>query len=143
MLAIKHLFHIAAPREQVYEAISSIEGLQGWWTVQVSGESEVGGILSFRFGEHGPDMKVLALEPNQEVRWECVAGIPGWTGNVISFKLDENEGKTRVRFIHEGWSETDDQYAAINFTWGRYLVSLRQLCQTGVGAAFGSEQYAQ
>jgi uncharacterized protein YndB with AHSA1/START domain len=140
--SIKHLFHINASREKVFEAISTINGLSNWWTTKTSGNAAVGGTIQFRFGEMGgPDMKVTGLKQNDKVSWECVASPHGWVGNTFSISLDENEGKTRVRFSHDGWEKQDDFYAGCCFSWGRYMESLRQYCQTGTGQAFGSEGY--
>lgn len=86
-------------------------------------------------------MKVTELKADEKVSWECVASPYGWLGHTFSFLLDENEGKTRVRFSHDGWDEQGDYYAACSMSWGRYMESLRQLCQTGRGEAFGSEGY--
>ena len=141
MPAIKHLFHIAAPREKVYEAITTIDGLASWWTTQTSGESKPDGIIQFRFGEFGNDMKVIAMKKNELLKWECVAGPADWLGTTIQFQLDDNDGKTRTRFEHANWKEANDFYASCSFTWGRYMESLRQLCQTGKGQAFGTEGY--
>ena len=141
MASIKHLFHINASKEKVFEAISTIEGLKNWWTVQTAGSPEVGGIIEFRFGEFENDMKVLELKPNESLTWECVASAPDWVGTKFTFNLDTNDGKTRVRFEQSGWKETGDFYAACCFSWGRYMESLRQFCQTGKGEAFGSEGY--
>ena len=52
--------------------------------------------------------------------------------------MDENNGKTRVRYSYEGFEEMDDAYANMNYSSGKYLESLRQFCQTGTGEAFGS-----
>ena len=141
MASIKNLFHINAPKEKVYKAISTIEGLSNWWTTQTTGESKVDGIIQFRFGEGGPDMKVIEMKPNESVTWECVAGPEDWMGTTFTFNLDENEGKTRVRFEQAGYKEANDFYASCAFSWGRYMESLRQYCQTGNGEAFGSEGY--
>lgn len=141
MASIKNLFHINAPKEKVYKAISTIEGLSNWWTTQTSGDAKVDGVIQFRFGEGGPDMKVKELNPGESVTWECVAGPEDWLGNTFTFNLDENEGKTRVRFEQAGWKEANDFYAACSFSWGRYMESLRQYCQAGKGEAFGSEGY--
>jgi uncharacterized protein YndB with AHSA1/START domain len=139
--AIKHLFHIAAPREKVFEVLTTIDGLAAWWTVQTTGSSSLGDTIQFRFGEMGPDMKVTEIKPGESISWECTASPYGWLGHTFHFQLDENEGKTRVRFSHEGWEQPDDFYAICSFAWGRYMESLRQLCQTGKGEAFGSEGY--
>jgi uncharacterized protein YndB with AHSA1/START domain len=142
MASIKHLFHINAPQEKVFEALTTIKGLSGWWTNNVSGESKVGGVIEFRFGDFGgPDMKVKEIKPNELVTWECVGKNDGWLGHIFTFQLDINDNKTRVRFEQSGWNETEDFYASCNFSWGRYMESLRQLCQTGKGEAFGSEGY--
>jgi len=139
--SIKHLFHISAPRQKVFEAITTIEGLSNWWTTKTAGNSSAGGIIQFRFGDEGPDMKVIESKPNERVKWECIASPHGWTGHIITFLLDENEGKTRVRFSHDGWREQDDFYAICSFSWSQYMISLRLLCQTGKGEAFGSAEF--
>ena len=141
MMSIKNLFHINAPKEKVYEAISTIEGLSNWWTTQTSGDSNIDGVIQFRFGAQGPDVKVTELKPNESITWECIAGPEDWLGTTFSFKLDENEEKTRVRFEQAGYKEANDFYASCAFSWGRYMESLRQYCQTGKGQAFGSENY--
>jgi len=142
MAAIKHLFHINAPREKVYHAITSLDGLSNWWTIQASGETKLGGIIEFGFGNQMlTKMKVISLQSNQVLRWECVSGFDEWKGTIVSFELNDNEGKTLVRFVHDKWKKTNDFYAACSFSWGRYLESLRQLCQTGKGQAYGSEGY--
>ncbi len=140
--SIKHLFHINASKQKVFEAISSINGLSNWWTIQTTGNTAVGGIIQFRFATMGGmDMKVTELKPNESVAWECVASDHGWIGNTFSIRLDENDGKTRIRFSHNGFTEQDDSYASVCFSWARYMESLRQFCQTGKGEAFGSEGY--
>jgi uncharacterized protein YndB with AHSA1/START domain len=138
----KHLYHIDAAQEYIFKAISTIEGLSNWWTVQTAGDTAVGGEIQFDFGDFtGPKMKVIASVPNSKVVWECIDSPHGWIGNTFTFLLDENDGKTRVRFSHDGFPEQDDFFAICNFSWGRYLQSLRQYCQTGKGEAFGSDGY--
>lgn len=138
--AIKHLFHISASKQKVFEAVSTINGLSNWWSVKTTGSDSVNGIIQFRFGEMGgPDMKVTEAKSPEKLSWECVASPHSWVGHTFTFALDDNDGKTRVRFSHDGWAEQDDFYAICSFTWGRYMESLRQYCQTGKGEAFGSE----
>jgi len=143
MSEIKHLFHIAVPKEKVYEAITTIKGLSGWWTTQTTGECICGGIIRFRFGSQGNDMKVISMKKDEWVQWECIAGPEEWVGTRLTFQLNNCEGRTRVRFEHAGWRNANDFFAGCTFTWGRYMESLRQLCQTGKGEAFGSEGYRQ
>ena len=142
MVSIKHLFHINASKDKVYNTVSTIEGLSNWWTTDTKGESRVGGIITFTFAAFGShDWKVTEQKPNELVSWECINGPADWVGTTITFKLDESDGKTRVRFSQDAWKEANDFYAGCNFSWGRYMESLRQLCQTGKGEAYGSPGY--
>ena len=138
MATIKHLFHIAAPQQAVYDAISTINGLKGWWTTQVTGDGAPGGTMAFRFNGIGPDFTVSSLDEGKSLAWECTAGFPDWIGTRVTIALDQNEGKTRVRFEHNGFAQTDDSFASCSFGWSRYMESLRQLCQTGAGTPFGA-----
>lgn len=140
--SIKHLFHIDASLQNVFEALSTIEGLSNWWTTQTEGKAEKGGTIQFDFGTYtGPKMKVLEQTTNKQVVWECVGSEHGWQGHIFTFSLDENDGKTRIRFSQSGWEENGDFYGHCNFSWGRYMQSLRQYCQTGKGEAFGSDGF--
>jgi uncharacterized protein YndB with AHSA1/START domain len=142
MAEIKHLFHIKAPRQKVYDAIANKTGLSNWWTTQVAGDDRPGGVLQFKFGDHGVlEMKVTEMKPGELVKWDCINGAADWVGTNFIFALDENEGMTRVRFTQAGWREANDLFANCNFSWGRYMESLRQLCEKGRGKAFGSDNY--
>jgi len=142
MTTIKHLFHIDAPQEKVYQALTTIDGLSNWWTKYTSGETALREIIEFSFGTPLiTKMKVISLVPDQLVRWECIDGLDDWKKTIVSFQLGQNEGKTLVRFEHDKWKKANDLYAACSFSWSRYLESLRQLCQTGNGQAFGTEGY--
>jgi hypothetical protein len=82
-------------------------------------------------------MKVINLDRNL-VEWDCVEANPDWLGTHVKFQLEEQPDKIIVRFTQSGWKETSDFFADCNFNWGRYLVSLKNLCETGKGSPFGS-----
>ena len=42
----------------VYDALTTVEGLAGWWTDDTKGDGDVGGVLEFRFPVGGFDMEV-------------------------------------------------------------------------------------
>lgn len=137
MYSIKHLYHIDAPVEDVYKALTTINGLQGWWTTQTAGNTALERVIEFRFGErYFNHMKVETLIENKAVQWKCMDGAEDWIGTIVSFELDTNENKTRLRFNHDNWRENNDFYAQCSFTWARYLESLRQLLQNGKGQPF-------
>jgi hypothetical protein len=86
----------SASLDNVYKALATVEGLSRWWTSDTQGESKVGGVLQFRFGGGGFDMKVLELQPGKRVLWEVVDGPEEWLGTKISFDLKQNGDWTVV-----------------------------------------------
>ncbi len=79
----------------------------------------------------------LIDESDSSISWKCVGHTsPAWLNTVMSFSLDRNENKTRVRFSHSNWNKENDAYASTTFGWHKYLVSLRDLCETGKGNPF-------
>ncbi len=137
MYCIKHLFHINASKEEVYKALTTIESLSQWWTNQTSGNPALDGIIEFRFGkQYLNTMKVETLVENKTVQWKCIDGASDWRNTIISFELDKNENKTRLRFKHNNWPTNSDFFAQCSFSWARYLESLRQLLEKGKGQPF-------
>ena len=119
---------------QVYEALTTIEGLSAWWTTDTKGQAEVGGVQEFRFAKGGFDMVVLELDPAKGVLWEVVDGPPEWIGTTVRWQLKEEDGYTIVLFAHEGWREPVEFMHHCSTKWATFLLSLKQLIETGTGA---------
>lgn len=133
MVDILHRVGIVAPREKVYAALTTVEGLAGWWTSDTTGDPE--SALEFRFGEVGGfDLKVLELRPNERVQWEIVAGPEEWIGTTVSFELTTDGDWTIVRFTHAGWREPVEFMNHCSTKWAIFLMSLKALVETGTGA---------
>jgi Activator of Hsp90 ATPase homolog 1-like protein len=120
--------------EDAYRALTTIEGLSGWWTENTQGESKVGGVIRFRFGAGGIDMKVLELHPAQRVLWEVVDGPEEWIGTKVSWELRQEGDWTIVLFKHQGWKEPVEFMHHCSTKWGVFLLSLKSLLETGKGA---------
>jgi hypothetical protein len=123
----------------VYNGLTAVEGLAGWWTTTTEGENEVGGVLKFRFGSGGFDMKVLALHPARRVLWQVVDGPEEWLGTKISFDLEQREDWTIVLFKHEGWKAPVEFMHHCSTKWAVFLLSLKSLLETGRGAPWPNE----
>jgi uncharacterized protein YndB with AHSA1/START domain len=117
-----------------YNALTTREGLSAWWTNNTQGESKVGGVLQFRFGAGGFDMKVLELHPAKRVLWQVVDGPEEWIGTKVSWELKEEGDYTIVLFKHQGWKETVEFLHHCSTKWGVFLMSLKALLETGKGA---------
>jgi uncharacterized protein YndB with AHSA1/START domain len=135
MVDILHKVGIkSSSQNDVYKALTTVDGLSGWWTTDTQGESKVGGALKFRFGAGGFDMKVLALQSAKHVLWQVVDGPEEWIGTKISFDLRQEGEWTLVFFKHEGWREPVEFMHHCSTKWGVFLLSLKSLLETGAGA---------
>jgi uncharacterized protein YndB with AHSA1/START domain len=124
-----------ATPEKVYEALTTVDGLAGWWTDDTTGSSDVGGVLEFRFPPVGGfDMKVLDLKPAERVAWEVVGGPEEWIGTTVHWDLRQDGDYTIVLFKHQGWAEPVEFMHHCSTKWGSYLMSLKSLVETGEGA---------
>jgi uncharacterized protein YndB with AHSA1/START domain len=124
----------SASLDDVYDALSTLEGLSGWWTTDTTGETAVGGVIAFQFPPLGGfDMLVRELEPAKHVLWEVVDGPAEWVGTTISFDLTQEDDFTIVLFAHQGWREPVEFMYHCSTKWGVFLQSLKQLLETGTG----------
>jgi len=119
---------------KVYGALSTIDGLAGWWTDDTTGSSEVGGVIQFRFPPGGFDMEVTELVPDKRVSWKVVDGPDEWIGTTVDFDLRQDGDFTIVLFKHEGWKEPVEFMHHCSTKWATYLMSMKQLVETGEGA---------
>jgi uncharacterized protein YndB with AHSA1/START domain len=138
MKQIIHAVHIHAAPSDVFQALTTAEGLRRWWTTQVQAEEREGGIISFTFaGDFHPRMKQTRLELDLRIEWLCVAGHPNWQDNTFTFALEDRKGETLLMFS-QGYARelSDEVYGIYNFNWGYYLNSLKLLCEKGAGVPF-------
>jgi uncharacterized protein YndB with AHSA1/START domain len=133
---IQHKLQINAPKEKVYRALATIDGLAGWWTSTTSGESAPGKTIDFRFNQHVARMRVDELERNKSVAWTCVDETGDWRDTRIKFDLTEEDGRTTLRFSHARWKEANDLMAHCSMKWATFLLSLRELAEGGKGRPF-------
>ncbi|MBF6469286.1 SRPBCC domain-containing protein [Nocardia beijingensis] len=135
MVDILHRVGIEARADEVYAALTTTEGLAGWWASDTRGTSdELGGLIEFRFGAGGFDMRVRALEPGKRVLWEVVGGPDEWIGTEVDWTLDQAGDYTVVLFAHRGWKEPVEFMHHCSTKWAVFLLSLKSLVETGKGA---------
>jgi len=120
--------------EAVFEALTTLEGLRGWWTTDTAGDPDVGGTIAFRFIPGGFDMRVEETVPGKLVRWRVAEGPEEWRGTEITFELRQDGDYTIVLFAHRGWAEEVEFLHHCSTKWASYLFSLKELVQTGTGA---------
>ena len=140
MVDIVHRIGATAAAEDVYAALTTVDGLAGWWTEDTKedgGAGTVGGIVRFRFAgapePAGFDMLVRDLRPDERVLWEVVEGPEEWIGTEVAFDLHQEDDFTIVMFAHTGWREAVPFMNHCSTKWATFLMSLKQLVETGSG----------
>jgi len=123
----------------VYRALTTLEGLSAWWTTTTQGQGNAGGVLQFRFGNGGFDMKVLELDPPRHVLWQVIDGPEEWIGTRIAFDLRQEGDWTILLFKHAGWKEPVEFMRHCSTKWAVFLLSLKSLIETGAGAPYPDE----
>ncbi len=139
MADIIHRVGIKAPTSKVYAALSTVEGVAAWWTIETTGSSKIGGTIGVRFlsvdgKEIGSmNMEVIALDPNKKVHWRFTAGPEEWIGTDAIFNLSQEGDYTIVLFGHRNWREAIEFTAHCSTKWAIFLMSLKELIETGTG----------
>jgi uncharacterized protein YndB with AHSA1/START domain len=131
---ILHKVGVKSSLDDAYQALTTREGLSGWWADNTQGDTNIGGVLQFRFEAGSVDMKVLELTPAKHVLWEVVDGPAEWLGTTVSWELRQDGDYTIILFTHEGWKEPVEFMHHCSTKWGVFLLSLKSLLETGEGA---------
>ncbi|MGE8534309.1 MAG: SRPBCC family protein [Chryseobacterium sp.] len=132
--SIYHRLLITVPVEKVYEAITTQEGLAGWWTPDTEAKAEIGSMLRFGFGpDYFKKMEVVDLKPYSLVKWRCIKGFEDWVGTTLTFELEPHKKGCVLLFHHDGWKSYNSEFASCSFDWALFFRSLKSLCETGKG----------
>jgi len=141
MIDITHRVGAVAPREKLYEAVATPAGIAAWWTEETAGEGTVGGGIETAFRREDGELvgtiefEVEELVPNERVVWRFTGGPEEWLGSTAEFDFtDADGGYTIVNFGHRGWQEEVEFLHHCSTKWASYLLSLKQLVETGTGA---------
>src|SRR5262245_6057721 len=139
MVDIIHRVGIKTPASNVYRALSTIDGIAGWWTKETSGVSKPGGHIDVQFsrpsGERmgGMKMEVMALEPDRLVQWRFRSGPAEWIDTDAIFRLAQEGEFTVVHFGHRNWREAVEFTEHCSTKWATFLMSLKAFVESGYG----------
>jgi hypothetical protein len=79
------------------------------------------------------EMEVVTLDTDKKVQWRFKAGPDEWIGTDVVFDLYEDGEYTLVLFGHKNWREAVEFMAHCSMKWAKFLLSLRELVETGKG----------
>lgn len=137
MPSILHRVGIKSSTSDAYRALTTLQGLAGWWTTDTRGSCDVGGVIEFHFGTRGRiDMKVLEAKPGKYTAWQVVDGPQDWLGHKVSFELKQEGEQATLLFKHEGWKEQSEFMHHCSTKWATFLLSIKSFVEKGEGAPF-------
>ena len=140
MATILLRFPVDAEPKLVYDALSTSECVNGWWSDHTEGPSGVGSTMKVAFPD-APitfDFEVVEERPGEMVAWKCLSGPPEWVGTDITFDIQTDDGNTSVLFAHDGWATTGDSFPFIAYSWAQILPRLKKLTESGESDPFFS-----
>lgn len=136
---IVHRIGIRAPLAKVRAAVSSADGIAGWWTRETTETRKGSGSMAVRFrAPDGTELDRMAFDVAKvhsggEVRWRFTAGPEEWVGTEVTFELARDGDMTLLVFGHRNWREQVEFMAHCSMKWAVFLLSLRELVEAGTG----------
>lgn len=133
MADILHQVLIKAPAKKIYQLIATREGIQQWlresegW--KISGDTSLGGLITFYLETHHHIMKVIQMEKDKQVRWECTEGHPEWLGTTVDFFIDDNVSKCTLEFAHNGWADSTEFFQECQQAWAGYVEDIKRVAE--------------
>ena len=127
MLNILHRVGIAAAPSRVFEALTTTDGISGWWA-EAHGDASQGGGFDFRGGR----LNVVQADAGL-VKWRYSGPFQDWADTEIVFRIKPHDDQTVVLFSHEGWREPNEIMHHCSTKWAMYLLSLKDLVEKGGG----------
>jgi hypothetical protein len=125
---ILHRVGVAAEPKHVFEALSTINGIRGWWDERVQGDAGEGK----SFAVAGGRMDVVESDPSL-VRWRYSGPATDWVGTEVQFQLVWRDEQTFVLFMHADWRGPNEFMRHCSTKWATFLLSLKGLVEGGEG----------
>src|SRR5437868_11709062 len=133
MADILQQFSIKAEPEQVFQTVSTPQGLDCWWTKSSAGTPGPGAEYSLDFGPgYNWKGKVTRYVPGSAFELQMTDAHPDWLNTRVGFDLQpEGQSVTGIRFYHTGWPATDEHWRISCYCWAMYLRILRRYLEHG------------
>lgn len=132
MAEIRHEIKISGTPQQVYDALTTVDGLRAWHTPLAEGTGDVGTEWVFRFtGRPEFVWAITESVPASAVAWRCAGGPGDSPGTTVTFGLEPlDDGRTQVELTHAGWPGTHGNFRKCNTIWAVLLHHLGQYVET-------------
>jgi uncharacterized protein YndB with AHSA1/START domain len=125
-------FDVDATPETVLAALTTSDGIKGFWTSRADVPADVGATLKVEFAVAPLPFDLrLELSDAQTVVWRTETFPPHWVGSQIRWDVDAREQGSTVNFRHSGLN-TEAEAGQVAYTWGQVMVKLKQYAESGI-----------
>ena len=140
MAKVKHRVGINASIDQVFAAITTNEGLAGWWASSAEISAEIGGKVDLTFdGLTVLKFKYKDIQEHKKVDIQCVEGPGPWQDSELLFELEQAEDQVFVTLTHQNDASSEADFLYFSTKWTCYLLSLKNLVETGKGRPYPND----
>jgi len=131
--------YIHAPKEKVWEALTNPEfTAQYFFSTRVESSWESGAVVRYRYvgDDHvAVEGQVIESDPPNKlaITWQALYDDSATTEapSRVTFSLDESNGQTRLRIIHDQFPEGSVIFDSISEGWPWIIAGLKSLLETG------------
>jgi hypothetical protein len=133
-------FSVEQTPEQAFAAIADV---RSWWSGQIEGDTDTPGAeFTYTVPDiHYSKFRITDFTNPRRIAWlvldsylSFTADKQEWTGTTVVFDIEERDGRTHVRFTHEGLRPEHECFDVCTRAWGEYITgSLRTLIESGAG----------
>jgi uncharacterized protein YndB with AHSA1/START domain len=131
---------VDATPQKVFNAVNNVPG---WWSENIDGDTvESNSEFLYHYQDvHRAQMKITEFVPEKKVVWHVLDNYfkftkdeTEWKGTNIIFEISEKNGKTQLKFTHQGLVPEYECFQICHDAWTHYIQgSLKDLITTGKG----------
>lgn len=133
---------VDATPQKVFDAINNV---RGWWSENIDGDTnKINSEFLYHYQDvHRAKMKIIEMLPNKRVVWHVLDNYfkftkdeTEWKDTRVILDLSEQNGKTALKFTHQGLVPAYECFQICQDAWTHYIQSsLKDLITTGKGNA--------
>lgn len=138
MQTIYHDLIIDVAPAKVFDAVSTPQGFNDWWTLQCKGTPGLNEKYNLYFGdEYDWFATVSKFKENEEIEFSMTEAMEEWLPTRFGFILKrENNDHTYLQFYHTGWKEVTQEFRIASYCWANLLRQLKHYLEQGIITPF-------
>ncbi len=129
---IRMQFDVEATPETVERALTTADGIRGWWTTRASLDAD-DRRLRVSFPDVDQPFEFSVRDGADRVEWVTGVFPPWWAGTTIRWELEKNPEApgTRLRFSHRGYEPDNPVIPIVTPAWAQIVLRLKAYAETG------------